>query len=287
MDPSINRLVRAPLAIAIGLLMSGNLAAKPGFGGDCASCHSSSTGHITVLGNSGLANPPGGMGSLKSFVAEAGSTVPLTIRVTNGADKYMPLVRGIDAAGVGSASNMLDGAADPAWTSRYSGTLFTANGTSGISWGATGPRDWVFNLGVPAATPADYYVLSLETAGKKGGEWSQEEQVYLQVISSTPLVPGDTNRDGIVSLFDLAAVQRHLGSSGGVEQGDFNNDGQITLADVAILAANFGHVTAGATATAVPEPAAWSLAAMGIALVVLVAGRGRSRRSPEARDKNG
>ncbi len=277
MKSTTGQLIPWLFASALLLLPTEDAYAKPGFGGNCADCHSSQAGHMTVSGNSGLANPAGGIGELKRFVAEAGASALLTINVTNGADKYNVVVRGVDGAGVTNAGNILDGTPDPTWTSRYSGTLFTALSSNGASW--TGAKSWSFNLGVPAATPLDFYILSLETVGKSGSEWMQTEQVYLQIIASPPLVPGDTNNDGLVSLIDLVAVQNNIGSHVvGAAHGDFNGDGQVTLADVSILASNYGRRSVASAVTAVPEPSAAVLVALGCALAASIAVR-RGRRA--------
>lgn len=266
MKPIAEHLISG-LSIVVLLSFPGGAYAKPTFAANCADCHDAGGGHMTVSGNDGLANPMGGIGELKRFVAEAGTNLALTINVTNGNSKYNPVVRGVDGTGVTSAANILDGTPDPTWTLRYSGALFTAVSGNSLSWSTTGPRSFSFDLGVPAATPADFYILLLETVGKNGGEWMQSERVYLEVISSTPAVPGDTNNDGIVSLADLAVVQGNFGHNvSGAAFGDFNDDGLVSAADVAILVANYGTQSNGSEITAVPEPSSAVLAGLAVAL---------------------
>ncbi|MBN2024656.1 MAG: LamG domain-containing protein [Pirellulales bacterium] len=73
------------------------------------------------------------------------------------------------------------------------------------------------------------------------------------------LVPGDATGNGVVDAADAALLAANWLCSSGVGwgQGDFNEDGSVDDLDLAILAANW---SAGAGA-AVPEPAAWLLAA--------------------------
>jgi hypothetical protein len=97
--------------------------------------------------------------------------------------------------------------------------------------------------------------------------------------STDPSVPGDTNLDGVVSRDDVVAVMASLGQSSGAvwQSGDFDRDGRVSLADVAILQSHFGVVgpiTVGGGPQAVPEPATAFVAACG-ALFALIARRRR------------
>lgn len=79
-------------------------------------------------------------------------------------------------------------------------------------------------------------------------------------------VPGDVNGDDKVDALDAKRLAYNWGRSGATwEDGDFNGDHLIDAADVSIMAANWGdHRPTESTASAVPEPSALSLLAMGL-----------------------
>jgi hypothetical protein len=80
-------------------------------------------------------------------------------------------------------------------------------------------------------------------------------------IEFTPPVIGDANGDRHVDLTDFGILKSNFGQSpAGREQGDFSGDGKVDLTDFGLLKDNFGQGGA-----AVPEPAAWQLAAVGLA----------------------
>lgn len=56
------------------------------------------------------------------------------------------------------------------------------------------------------------------------------------------ILTGDANRDGRVTLADLAAIQRNLGKMSGAiwEDGDISGDGKVTALDAALFSASFG-----------------------------------------------
>jgi hypothetical protein len=79
--------------------------------------------------------------------------------------------------------------------------------------------------------------------------------------------PGDTNGDGSVNLDDLNAVRNNFGAAGqpGSTPGDaFPFDGEVDLDDLNAVRNNFG---AGGSA-AVPEPATFGLALLGLPFLV-------------------
>jgi O-glycosyl hydrolase len=77
-----------------------------------------------------------------------------------------------------------------------------------------------------------------------------------------PALPGDANRDGIVSDADYTIWADNYGATGATwSMGDFNGNGTVTEADYTIWADNYG---AGA---GVPEPATMVLLAMGTSML--------------------
>ncbi len=79
------------------------------------------------------------------------------------------------------------------------------------------------------------------------------------------LLPGDANRDGVVSAGDYASVQSNFGATGepGIP-GDANLDGVVSAGDYASVQANFGSTGAGV----IPEPMTVSLLGMGCAALI-------------------
>ena len=93
--------------------------------------------------------------------------------------------------------------------------------------------------------------------------------VYVDNVEiATPSLPGDANRDGIVSAGDYASVQGYFGDTGlpGL-LGDANGDGVVSAADYASVQANYGSVAGGNIVTT-PEPATGSLLIIGIAALM-------------------
>ncbi len=95
----------------------------------------------------------------------------------------------------------------------------------------------------------------------------------LEVITCT-LLPGDANRDGVVSAGDYASVQANFGNTGepGI-LGDANGDGVVSAGDYAAVQAHFGNTAT--TASKIPEPVTMSLLVIG----GLMAGCCRRRRN--------
>ncbi|MEQ9459328.1 MAG: hypothetical protein RIG82_00030 [Phycisphaeraceae bacterium] len=71
--------------------------------------------------------------------------------------------------------------------------------------------------------------------------------------------PGDANLDLKVDLIDLSILASNFQSLGGWAKGDANVDGTVNLVDLSFLASNFGF-----DATAIPEPYAIALIALGL-----------------------
>ena len=74
---------------------------------------------------------------------------------------------------------------------------------------------------------------------------------------------GDANLDDEVNFADFLILSENFGELGDWRQGDFDGDGQIRFPDFLALSANFGG-TANASAAAVPEPTAQSIALFGL-----------------------
>ena len=77
-------------------------------------------------------------------------------------------------------------------------------------------------------------------------------------------LPGDANKDGVVSAGDYASVQAAFGNTGAADGslvGDANGDGVVSAGDYASVQANFGNTTP--PVEAVPEPATIFLLALG------------------------
>ena len=75
--------------------------------------------------------------------------------------------------------------------------------------------------------------------------------------TSKPVLPGDTNFDGLVNRTDLAAIIAHYGKPGALGDGDLNGDGVVGFADFQILELNFGRNGVNAADLSeqpVPEP---------------------------------
>ena len=126
--------------------------------------------------------------------------------------------------------------------------------------------------------------LSLQLPGLSGSLAWGTNQLYtagiLSVIDSN-FVPGDLNRDGQVTAADIATLMSALTNLPGYESShnsmtnqqlleiaDLNGDGQVNNADtqslIALLANNAANAAAGgSSATAVPEPAAILIFAIG------------------------
>lgn len=88
-------------------------------------------------------------------------------------------------------------------------------------------------------------------------------------------IPGDFNTDGRVDISDFGILKDHFGSGTTLAEGDANGDAKVDISDFGILKENFGK----SGAAAVPEPAAWLLAATAAASLTLLRRRPGSRRA--------
>ena len=132
---------------------------------------------------------------------------------------------------------------------------------------------WQAYQGPPSApTSLNFQGIGLSAPG--GGYWAGR----LTIVADQAL-PGDANLDGQVDVNDLTIVLSNFGQTGmSWSQGDFNGDGQVDVNDLTILLTNFGQtLTASAGGvSAVPEPAALALLAIGAAGLLAYAWRRRA-----------
>ena len=188
----MNNLQRIALSLAAGFLMFAAVSptqARPFFSSDCTQCHTPESGHMEVVDfddEIGLdARLDGGTSDpLKTYTVAPGDTVSLTVNVIDGANKYAVAVSGLDGTGVlNSISNVLDVVPDPDWVSQGGGTYYTSS-ANGTEWTGEATK-WTFDLLVNDTTPEDFYAVELRVSGK-GSQWTQGEEVYLQVASMIP-----------------------------------------------------------------------------------------------------
>jgi len=96
-------------------------------------------------------------------------------------------------------------------------------------------------------------------------ESSADEWNHAAMAWAAP-TPGDANRDGAVDLNDFGLLKANFGGTGLSIPGDLNFDSEVDLSDFGLLKANFGREPwPPVAAQAVPEPAAWLLAAFAAA----------------------
>ncbi|MFO0898212.1 MAG: dockerin type I domain-containing protein [Pirellulales bacterium] len=134
---------------------------------------------------------------------------------------------------------------------------------------AAGVYGLVLELTSPQYEPSDPFVIAL---GWFGDSLTVEQYnagvAAIGTAALLPPLPGDANLDGRVDLTDFGILKQNFGAGTRRSEGDFNRDGQVDLSDFGILKANFGS---SANATAVPEPATWTLTLA--ALIAAFAGR--------------
>jgi hypothetical protein len=96
----------------------------------------------------------------------------------------------------------------------------------------------------------------------------EDQRIWVEDLAGTNF--GDANLDGMVSAADLNAVGVNWLGAAGWSEGDFTGDGIVNAADLNVLGLNW-QKGVSAAASAVPEPAAATLAAM--LMVTLLFGR--------------
>lgn len=87
----------------------------------------------------------------------------------------------------------------------------------------------------------------------------------LEDPNDSGLLAGDADRDGDVDIADLGNLAGSLTSGvGGWDDGDTDGDGDVDIADLGALAGNLGDLGVPPAIHAVPEPACFALAFLGL-----------------------
>ncbi|MCC6680228.1 MAG: PEP-CTERM sorting domain-containing protein [Phycisphaeraceae bacterium] len=180
-----HRLSVAGLAM---LLASSPAMAKPNYG-TCnnSGCHTSAKSAVNVVGNNGTANPAGGIGNLKSYNVQQGSSVTLQTALSGFSGKYSVALYGVqDVTGF---------TADAAWTN------YTTRYTTAVLSTVTTQS---FQLGVATDLAPGYYPLEFMAAGTSGGKWQGSEQFYVHVTE----IPEPTSLITLMGMSSLAVFRR-------------------------------------------------------------------------------
>jgi len=118
--------------------------------------------------------------------------------------------------------------------------------------------------------------------------WNAMPQLsYVNTVVGDPLMVwknpfiGDTNLDGEVTVSDIIDLAGNFGIPNATwRDGDFNGDGQVTISDLIDALSNYGRLSptlpaalispasAASSATAVPEPAGFAMAALAAMLML-------------------
>ena len=171
------RIARRLCAASAVVLCAVSASALPDYDADCRSCHGTAKSGMALTGFQTQTNL--GAGLLKVFKVIAGQTAAIQLSVTNRyGGNYGLNVNGLDSSGANNAADHMSYTPDATWDNQSSGTWFTVGPT------ATSPTTWTFNLAVNAGTPADYYPVETQMAGRdsSNAKWSQVESFYIQVV---------------------------------------------------------------------------------------------------------
>ena len=196
------------------MLLSGEAPANPGSAFPCTSCHTESTGKLSVSGNDSTAalsgRLDGGTNSLlKVFTVVPGGEADITFNMTDSsAVLFDPVIANLGGGGVkNSMSNKLSFTADPTWVLSVTGPpAYVGFAMDGVST----PTSFVYHLKVGSETPTDYYSLALRISGIDPGpvRWTQGEEVYLHVVSVPEPAVWVLVGIGLVALLGLSRGQR-------------------------------------------------------------------------------
>jgi hypothetical protein len=194
------RIARWLCAASAVVLCTVTASALPDYDVDCRSCHGTAKNGMALTGFQTQTNL--GAGLLKVFKVIAGQTAAIQLSVTNRyGGNYGLNVNSLDSSGFNNAADHMSYTLDAAWDNQMSGSWFTVGPT------ATSPTTWTFNLAVNASTPADYYPVETQMAGRdsSNAKWSQVESFYIQVV---PVAARPT---------PILLVPRHTGSTFSVD----------------------------------------------------------------------
>jgi autotransporter-associated beta strand protein len=122
--------------------------------------------------------------------------------------------------------------------------------------------------------------LFFNGAGQLSGTWGSQTSTAvhksgfftgdgLLLVTTSGVLPGDTNEDRVVDAFDFITLKKNFGTStgSGTAAGDFNSSGTVNWADLNILTSNMGTGGGGAPAMT-PEPCSALLLVFGAAAVI-------------------
>jgi hypothetical protein len=173
------------------------------------------------------------------------------------------------------------------FSAQASATVSVGSSGSFVTWESTAAlvadvQAWADN----EATNFGWLLRGSETVSRSARKFASSE---FPTVNNRPLLtvdfslppsrtPGDLNGDGFVDRVDVALLTANYGTATTVNNfdlGEFSGDGVVGVADLAILQSNFSPL-AGASGTAVPEPASVVSGLVGIGGIVIVALRRRT-----------
>ena len=94
-----------------------------------------------------------------------------------------------------------------------------------------------YSLNGVTARELEVYAIAYDDAGNA----KQSNTVTIIIEQTQPLLLGDVNDDGVVSLSDMYILVKNFNKTGvSTAEGDLNGDGQVTMADVFIVRKQFG-----------------------------------------------
>lgn len=176
-------------------------AGYPEFGrgvdGNCFFCHSTIVNNRMELFNfAGIVDPVErqgvpDQGPLKYYTVQAGQSVGMSMRATNGEENYAFQIIGFDEQEV-TQGGTLTYHDDPAWMAfrgNHDTYFVRADGPyDGYDWGTSDPTEVTYDLHVDGGTPPGYYLLQFALVGRdpmRDG-WYHSELFYLEVRSGSP-----------------------------------------------------------------------------------------------------
>jgi len=178
-----DRTTRLPACLVGAVILTLSLAAQRSFalpddGADCRSCHTTVQKGMYLTGNQSTTNL--GSGLLKVYQVVQGQTVAIGLQLTNRYNNpYGLSLLNLNNPGQANSANHLSYTGDLTWANRMDGSLnyFTLGPSSG-----TFPLARTHNLVIKSNTPVDFYKVQFQMAGRVSSEWSQVEDIYLQVL---------------------------------------------------------------------------------------------------------